>query len=919
MPIVRRDTFDDVVAKFSATGLYAVDTETTGLRAYLGDRLFSIIIAGEAGSFYFNFQKYPGLAEAWVLGTEHLAKLQLVFSNDSSTFAMHNAKFDLAMLAREGLQVRGRVHCTEATARVLYNRHMTYSLDACAEREGLAKSKAASEYIKKHRLYTDIEVEGGKVERQPHYDRLPFPLVSEYGIIDGEITYRLAKKQLEDLATLDHSTPSNFPSPLLVYENEVRLTKTCFKIETVGVKIDRLYCRKALEFERSVAAEAVGAFEKLSGETFKDSAFPLAKAFDAVGETYPRTKPTKSRPLGTPSFTDDVLAGFASPMARHLRTYRGASKKANTYYANFLRYADDADRIHANMRQAGTDTGRFSYSEPNCISMDTEVLTFEGWCDFSSLNENSQVACFDQISGSIVFERPLKKWRSFDKRKVLRFYNQHFDMLITPEHRCLFKDRRNDKLKTVPAREFLKDTKVLHGAQFPSSGSIFDNEAILRLLIAVQADGSFPLGRQIIFTLSKKRKIDRLRVLLQACKIEFKEMDRAHHGTTTFCFRKDLALFQGCLNDKKCFTTDLLKLSALERDIFLSELRLWDGTSTREPIEYYSNKKINVDIVQAIASLDGRRALIRDYRNKKGGQCFIVNITNRDYSLTANTRQDETTSEVWCLEVPTSYFLARRNDKTFITGNCQNLPKEENQAEKFLVRRAFVPTDKDWCFVMIDYKAMEFRLMLDYVNEKGVIRQIIEEGLDVHEATAKQMGVSRQEAKTLNFLLLYGGGAARLADALGITENEGKSLKRTYFSKLPNISAWTKLVQERAGKLQLLRNWMGRRYHFPYIDSPTYKGHLEHAGPNHLVQGGCADVVKVSMNRIDDFLEKYLSRMLAQVHDELLFEIHRTELDIVPQLVKIMESAYPYKHLPLTCDVAHSWVSWADKVAGYPT
>lgn len=615
MPIVRRDTFDDVVAKFSATGLYAVDTETTGLRAYLGDRLFSIIIAGEAGSFYFNFQKYSGLAEAWVLGREHMAKLQLVFGNWASRFAMHNAKFDLAMLAREGLEVRGHVHCTEATARVLYNRHMTYSLDACAEREGLSKSKAAAEYIKKHRLYTDIEVEGGKVERQPHYDRLPFPLVSEYGIIDGEITYRLAKKQIEDLAALDHTTPSNFPSPLLVYENEVRLTKTCFKIETVGVKIDRLYCREALEFERSVAAAAVEAFEKQSGETFKDSAFPLAKAFDAVGETYPRTKPSKSRPLGTPSFTDDVLAGFASPMARHLRTYRGASKKANTYYANFLCYADDADRIHANMRQAGTDTGRFSVSSPN----------------------------------------------------------------------------------------------------------------------------------------------------------------------------------------------------------------------------------------------------------------------------------------------------------------IQNLSREENQAEKFLVRRAFVPTDKDWCFVMIDYKAMEFRLMLDYVNEKGVIRQIIEEGLDVHEATAKQMGVSRQEAKTLNFLLLYGGGAARLADALGITENEGKSLKRTYFSKLPNISAWTKLVQERAGKLQLLRNWMGRRYHFPYIDSPTYKGHLEHAGPNHLVQGGCADVVKVSMNRIDDFLEKYLSRMLAQVHDELLFEIHRTELDIVPQLVKIMESAYPYKHLPLTCDVAHSWVSWADKVAGYPT
>ena len=100
-----------------------------------------------------------------------------------------------------------------------------------------------------------------------------------------------------------------------------------------------------------------------------------------------------------------------------------------------------------------------------------------------------------------------------------------------------------------------------------------------------------------------------------------------------------------------------------------------------------------------------------------------------------------------------------------------------------LVRRCFVPKDPDYCFVMIDYDQMEYRLMLDISEEMGVIAKI-KSGLDVHTATGEMMGVTRQQAKTLNFMLLYGGGVAKLAHSLSITEHQARSLREKYFKDL---------------------------------------------------------------------------------------------------------------------------------------
>ena len=244
--------------------------------------------------------------------------------------------------------------------------------------------------------------------------------------------------------------------------------------------------------------------------------------------------------------------------------------------------------------------------------------------------------------------------------------------------------------------------------------------------------------------------------------------------------------------------------------------------------------------------------------------------------------------------------------------NLQNVPKDEDiDPEVIAVRRCFVPRE-DYCFTMIDYDQMEYRLMLEYASELKVIDQILNQGLDVHQATAKTMGTDRTRAKTLNFMLLYGGGNQKLADALGIPIEQAKEARRIYFSSLPSVSRFVRSVIRRAEVRGYIHNWRGRPYYF----EPAFA----YKGPNYLIQGGCSEVVKLAMVRCHELFEKKRarSRIVLQVHDELVFEIHWNELELAGECKNIMEQVYPHKRLPLTCGIDHSYKSWADKVQGAP-
>lgn len=243
--------------------------------------------------------------------------------------------------------------------------------------------------------------------------------------------------------------------------------------------------------------------------------------------------------------------------------------------------------------------------------------------------------------------------------------------------------------------------------------------------------------------------------------------------------------------------------------------------------------------------------------------------------------------------------------------NFQNLSDEDEDEGLYKIRQAIIPHNPGDYLVSFDYDQVEYRLMIEYAREMELANKIIHEKLDVHNATAQMMGVSRQEAKTINFMLLYGGGSQKLADSLKITLEEARLLKARYFKTLPNIKAFISEVISVAEQRGYVFNWLGRKLYFP---NPEFA----YKAPNALIQGGCADIIKVAMNEIQELLKPYQTKMIMTVHDELIFNMPAHEVFLCVQIKEIMERAFPSKILPLTVGCAYSRNSLAALKPGFP-
>lgn len=235
--------------------------------------------------------------------------------------------------------------------------------------------------------------------------------------------------------------------------------------------------------------------------------------------------------------------------------------------------------------------------------------------------------------------------------------------------------------------------------------------------------------------------------------------------------------------------------------------------------------------------------------------------------------------------------------------NFQNVPKRESKDSVYRIRQALVPRE-GFLFVDVDYKAMEFKLMLDYAAELSLIREI-KAGLDPHQATADLVGIERDPAKTLNFGLLYGMGVDKLSLQLGVSVEDARRFKKKYFNALPSVESFIKRATYAAETRGWVKNWYGRGYYFP---DPKFA----YKSANTIIQGGCADVVRVAMILVADYLKDKKSRMILQVHDSILFEVHMDEDYVIPVVMELMGSAYPGKYINLDCDMKYSFKSWGE-------
>ena len=228
--------------------------------------------------------------------------------------------------------------------------------------------------------------------------------------------------------------------------------------------------------------------------------------------------------------------------------------------------------------------------------------------------------------------------------------------------------------------------------------------------------------------------------------------------------------------------------------------------------------------------------------------------------------------------------------------NLQNIPIRTERGRE--IRKAFIPRNENYILLSADYSQIELRIIAELSKDAGMI-EAFQSGQDIHKATAAKVynvnledvtSEMRRNAKMVNFGIIYGISAFGLSERLNIPRKEAAAIIENYFDKYPRIKAYMDESIEIAREKGYVETIMGRRRYLRDINSNnhTVRGFAERNAINAPIQGSAADMIKIAMINIHrDFkAQKLKSKMLLQVHDELVFDVWMEELDLVKSIVE---------------------------------
>lgn len=255
--------------------------------------------------------------------------------------------------------------------------------------------------------------------------------------------------------------------------------------------------------------------------------------------------------------------------------------------------------------------------------------------------------------------------------------------------------------------------------------------------------------------------------------------------------------------------------------------------------------------------------------------------------------------------------------------NLQNIPIRTDRGKE--IRKAFVPRDADHLLISADYSQIELRIVAAISGDANMC-EAFKLGKDIHTATAaKVYGIAEEEvskeqrykAKSVNFGIIYGQGAFGLADNLGISRTEAKTIIDNYKKEFSGINKYMDDMINFAKEHGYVQTLMGRKRWLKDINSAnfTVRGFAERNAINSPIQGTAADMIKMAMIRIHSAMqkEKLRSKMILQVHDELVFDVYREELDALkPLVLENMKLALPLPNeVPVEAELG-AGINWLE-------
>lgn len=331
-------------------------------------------------------------------------------------------------------------------------------------------------------------------------------------------------------------------------------------------------------------------------------------------------------------------------------------------------------------------------------------------------------------------------------------------------------------------------------------------------------------------------------------------------------------------------------------EILFDRLKLADKTKKTKTGQYATGEEILIKL----ANEHQIAKKILDYREYEKLRSTYVDalpkmVSKRDNRIHTDYRQ----------AVAATGRLSSNNP------NLQNIPIRTEKGRQ--IRKAFVPRDNHYLFMSADYSQIELRIAASFAKDEIMI-DAFKNKRDIHTTTAakvfkvpleKVTADMRRKAKEVNFGILYGSTAFGLSQNLGISRTEGAEIIESYFKEFPAIKRYMDNSILQARETEFVETILGRRRYLRDINSRniTTRGFAERNAINAPIQGSAADIIKIAMVNIHRWLvkEKLRTRMIMQVHDELVFDVHRDEEKVVRENVgKLMQYAV---HLEVPMEV----------------